>query len=95
VGKFANENFVGGRFYAPQLMIDVKDLDGQTEFPQSVQQENGIRAARNSNTDSGAAGKHALVFDGGCDALNHVLIVQQNGKPGRTAVGTPWNSSWI
>ena len=32
-------------------MIDVQNSRGQTEFPQGVEQENGIRAARNGHAD--------------------------------------------
>jgi hypothetical protein len=66
----ADEGFVGVRFVASQLVIDVKNGGGKAQFPERGEEKHGIRAAGNGNSD-------ALLFaDGGCDAFNHILILR-------------------
>src|ERR1700691_5884248 len=51
-GHRPNKLFVAIRLGAPQPMIDMEHSNGQTEFPQGMQEKHRIRAARNGHTDA-------------------------------------------
>ncbi len=72
MGEFGHEGCIGIGIGAAEFVVDVEDGGGDSEFVQRVEQEDGIRAAGNGNTDAPAAGKHAVAFDGCGDGVLQV-----------------------
>ena len=66
-----NESGVGAGFVAAQSMVEVKDDQaGDTEFPEDVEEADGVRSARDGDPQPAHAGQQAAALDGVGDALD-------------------------
>ena len=69
--EFANESFIGVGFRPAKFVIDVENCRRQVQFVQSRQQEYGIGATGDGDSDL-----HRINANGCKDAIKHTLILR-------------------
>ncbi len=75
VREIADEDFVGFRFHAAEVMIDVEDRGGEAEGVEGVEEKYGIGPARDGDPDAASGRSHPVLPDGFGNLAGHVSIV--------------------